>query len=146
MASETIVNSAWECTWLPPPLVAVLLITPAAKGKSVCLYVVAGATCTHGICIYCTHSSIHSHALMHTHTHTHTHARTLTHTRTHTHTTNYWLSLALWLPPPVQASPQCSASLQHERISNLLRCDVRTNRSVHIQHILVALCSQPQSR
>ena len=84
MASEVIVNVAWECTWLPPPLVSVVFSVPVAKEKEVNVSVVAGATCAHSICVYCTHSSIHSHTLMHTHMHTHT--RTLTHTRTRAHT------------------------------------------------------------
>ena len=37
MASEVIVNVAWECTWLPPPLVSVVFIVPVAKGKEVCV-------------------------------------------------------------------------------------------------------------
>ena len=35
MASEMIVNGAWECTQLSLPLVSVLLIVPAAMGKEV---------------------------------------------------------------------------------------------------------------
>ena len=37
MASEVIVNVAWECTQLPPPLVSVVFIVPVAKGKEVCV-------------------------------------------------------------------------------------------------------------
>ena len=35
MASKVIINVAWECAWLPPPLVSVVFSVPVAKEKEV---------------------------------------------------------------------------------------------------------------